>query len=27
MGVSIPTVQKHAERALAKLRHTLEVAS
>jgi len=26
MGVSIPTVQKHVERALAKLRHTLEVA-
>ena len=26
MGVSIPTVQKHIERALAKLRHTLGVA-
>jgi DNA-directed RNA polymerase specialized sigma24 family protein len=26
MGISIPTVQKHVERALAKLRHTLEVA-
>ena len=26
MGVSIPTVQKHVERALAKLRRSLEVA-
>ena len=27
MGVSIPTVQKHVDRALVKLRRTLEVAS
>ena len=27
MGVSVPTVQKHVERALAKLRRRLEVAS
>ena len=26
MGVTVPTVQKHVERALARLRRTLEVA-